>query len=73
MVKDIRTSRGKLVGRLNEQTGILSIKNGKKVVQIKIPPNGLRLIYTPGDGISEDIYIPPSSDNPHIAQTTKAN
>jgi len=67
MVKDIRTSRGKFVGKLNEQTGILSIKNGKKVIQINIPPNGLRLIYTSGDGISEGIYIPPRSDNPHIA------
>jgi hypothetical protein len=42
-MKEIRTPRGKLVGKLNERTGALSIKDGGKMTLIEIPPSGLRL------------------------------
>ena len=58
MTKDIRTPSGKLVGKLNERTSIISIKNGNKVTQIEIPPSGLKLSYTQGDGVTEEVYIP---------------
>jgi hypothetical protein len=59
MITDIRTPRGKLVGKLDERTGVLSIKDGGKVTLIEIPPCGLRLKFTPGDGVSEDVTIKP--------------
>ena len=61
MLKDIRTPRGKLVGKLDERTSTLSIKDGNKVTLIEIPPNGLRLQFTPGDGVTEEVYIPPTT------------
>ncbi|MDR0858245.1 MAG: hypothetical protein LBN97_04360 [Oscillospiraceae bacterium] len=57
MLKDIRTPRGKLVGKFDQRTNTLSIKDGGKVTLIEIPPSGLRLKFTPGDGITEDVYI----------------
>jgi hypothetical protein len=63
MLKDIRTSRGKLVGKLDERTGTLSIKDGRKVTLIDMPPNGLRLQFTPGDGVTEAVFIPPIVKN----------
>ena len=63
MTKDIRTPRGKLVGKLDERVSILCIKEGNKVTQIEIPPSGLKLSYSPGDGVTEEIYIP-------VTQTT---
>ncbi|GHU76778.1 hypothetical protein FACS1894188_09820 [Clostridia bacterium] len=66
MLKDIRTPRGKLVGKLDERTGTLSIKDGSKITLIEIPPSGLRLQFTLGDGVPEEVYIPP------ITQTTAA-
>jgi hypothetical protein len=60
MNKDIRTPRGKLVGKLDEGTGSLSIKDGGKVTLIEIPPSGLRLRFTPGDGVTEEVFIPPA-------------
>ncbi|GHU94910.1 hypothetical protein FACS18949_01460 [Clostridia bacterium] len=63
MLKDIRTPRGKLVGKLDERTSTLSIKDGSKVTLIEIPPNGLRLLFSPGDGVTEEIYIAPIREN----------
>lgn len=63
MLKDILTPRGKLVGKLDERTGTLSIKDGSKVTLIEIPANGLRLQFTPGNGITEEVYIPPLREN----------
>jgi hypothetical protein len=60
-MKDIRTPRGKLVGKFDERTSTLSIKDGGKVTQIEIPPGGLRLRYSPGDGVTEDVYIVPTT------------
>ena len=67
MVRDIRTPRGKLIGKLDERTGIFSIKDGSKVTQIVVPHNALKLSYTPGDGITEEVYIAPQEDKPHVA------
>ena len=57
--KDIRTERGKLVGKLEEQTGIFSIKDGVKLTLIEVPLQGLHLKFTPGDGVMEEVYISP--------------
>ena len=57
MEKEIRTPRGKLVGTIDERTSILSIKDGKKTTQIKIPPTGLFLSHTFSDGVTEDVFI----------------
>ena len=59
MTREIRTSRGKLIGKLDESTGVLIIKDGKKITKYQIPPNGLRISHSPGDGITEEVYIPP--------------
>lgn len=67
MKKDIRTKRGKLIGKLDELTGILSIKDGNKITSIEIPPNGLNLSYTIGDGITEEIHIEFEKINPQVA------
>ena len=66
-MKEIRTSRGKLIGKLDERTSIFSIKDGSKVTQIVIPSDGLKLIYTPGDGVAEEVYISLGEDKPHVA------
>jgi len=63
----IRTGRGKFVGTLNEQTGIFSIKDGKKMTHIKVPADGLTIYYTPGDGITEKVFIPSTKFNATIA------
>jgi hypothetical protein len=57
MTRDIRTPRGKLIGKFNENTGVLCIINGNKETKIVIPPDGLRLCHSPGDGITEEVYI----------------
>ena len=67
MARDIRTPRGKLIGKFDERTGVLSIKDGNKITQIVIPHNGLKLSHTPGDGITEEVYIAPREDKPHVA------
>ena len=65
--KEIRTERGKLIGKFDERTSVFSIKDGNKITQIAIPPDGLKLSFTPGDGITEDVYIPPREDKPDVA------
>ena len=67
MERDVRTPRGKLIGKFDEKTSVLSIKDGNKVTQIIIPPEGLKLSYTPGDGITEDVYIHSREDKPYVA------
>jgi len=57
MHKEIRTPRGKLIGTLDEQTSVLSIKDGRKTTEIKIPPSGLFLSHTFSDGVKEDVFI----------------
>ena len=65
---DIRTPRGKLVGKYDEKANIFIIKDGNKITQIEVPSEGLRLRYSSGDGVVEDVYIRPSSkDKHHVA------
>jgi len=67
MVVDVRTPRGKLIGKFDGRTSVLSIKDGNKITQIVIPPDGLKLSFSPGDGITEDVYIPAREDKPDVA------
>jgi len=67
MTREIRTPRGKLIGKFVERTSVLSIKDGNKITQIAIPPDGLKLSFTPGDGITEEIYIHSRKDKPNVA------
>jgi len=55
--KEIRTPRGKLIGTFDDGTSILTIKDGKKLTQIKVPPTGLSLIHTFSDGVTEEVSI----------------
>ena len=64
---EIRTERGKLVGILDERTGIFCIKDRNKETFIEIPPEGLRLRFTPGDGKTEEVFIPFVKDKPDAA------
>lgn len=57
MERDIRTKHGKLIGKLDELTGIFSIKNGNKITSIEVPPSGLNLSYTVCKGITEEVHI----------------
>jgi hypothetical protein len=63
MQKDVRTHRGKLIGKLDARTGCLSIKDVNKQTMIVIPQDGLYLKYSPGDGVIEEVYIPPQRQN----------
>ena len=56
---DIRTQRGRLIGRIDKRANTFSIKDGGKVTMIEIPPDGLRLRFASGDGVNERVYIPP--------------
>lgn len=67
MKKDVRTKCGKLIGKLDVLTGILSIKDGNKTTSIEIPPNGLNLSYTTGNGITEEFHIEFENRNPQVA------
>jgi len=64
--KEIRTPRGKLIGTFDDGTSILTIKDGKKLTQIKVPPSGLSLIHTFSDGVTEEVSIKINS-NPKVA------
>lgn len=63
-MSEIRTSRGKLVGTVDEQTSTLHIKDGKKTTVIEIPSSGLRIRFVSGGGAPEAIYIPPLKSQP---------
>jgi hypothetical protein len=67
VMKETRTARGKMIGMLNEQIGVLEIKDGKKTTRIEVPPGGLILYYTPGDGITEKVFIPPTGSGTTVA------
>jgi len=58
MVRDVRTKRGKLVGKHDDQKKTFNIKDGSKVTLIKIPSCGLQIYFTTGDGITEAVHIP---------------
>ena len=64
---EIRTARGKLVGVLDEGTRVFSYKDRNKVMQIEIPAEGLKLRYTPGDGIVEEVCIQPKAEKSMLA------
>jgi hypothetical protein len=57
-MKEIRTKRNKLVGKLDERASIFSIKDGGKLTLIEMPPQGLRIWHTSNDGVTEEILIP---------------
>lgn len=61
---EVRTRSGKLVGTVDEQTGTLHIKDGKKTTVIEIPSSGLRLRFAAGGGLPEAVYIPPLISTP---------
>lgn len=55
----IRTSKGKLVGMVDKRTGFLHIKDGIKMTMIEIPQTGLKISFDSGNGVIEEVYIPP--------------
>jgi sporulation protein YlmC with PRC-barrel domain len=57
MLTEIRTAKGKLIGKIDETAGTLNIKNGHMLTLIKIPLNGMVLFIDPGDGITEEVHI----------------
>lgn len=64
---DVRTPKGKLVGKLDEQTGFLQIKDGIKTTLIEIPVTGLKISFSSGNGTTEKVYIPPLPHTHKIA------
>lgn len=58
-MSEVRTPNGKLVGVVDERTGTLHIKDGKKTTVIEIPSSGLRIRFASGSGAPEAVYIPP--------------
>jgi len=62
MIRDIRTKRGKLVGKFDIKANTFNIKNGSKNTKINIPINGLNISYTSGDGVIEEVCIPPEEE-----------
>ena len=64
---EIRTKRGKLVGVLDEENRIFCIKDRSKETVIEVPPNGLRIRFTPGDGAVEEVFIPPLNSVHQVA------
>ena len=63
-MSEIRTPNGKLVGTVDEQTGTLHIKDGKKTTVIEIPSTGLSIRFSSGNGAPEAVYIPPLKSTP---------
>ena len=63
-MSEVRTSNGKLVGTVDEQTGTLRIKDGKKTTVIEIPSTGLRIRFSSGNGAPEAVHIPPLKSTP---------
>ena len=64
---EIRTERGKMVGTLDVRTGIFCIKDRNKETFIEVPPSGLKIWFTPGDGKTEEVFIPFVKDKPQTA------
>ena len=63
-MSEVRTRSGKLVGTIDEQTGTLHIKDGKKTTVIEIPSTGLRIRFSSGNNAPEAVYIPPLKSTP---------
>lgn len=61
MSREVRTKKGRLVGKIDEQKSILSIKDGSKFMQIEVPQSGIRLWFTSNDGLTEEIFIAASA------------
>jgi hypothetical protein len=59
-MREVRTEKGKLVGKLDERTGKLHIKNGRKITVFDIPATGLRIYFSAGIGRFEEVFIPPA-------------
>ena len=57
MIEDIRTSQGKLIGKLDRRRSVLGIKTGKKLLQIVIPVGGLSIFFKSDDGEKEPVFI----------------
>jgi len=66
VIEEVRTKKGRLVGKLNVEESSFEIKDGKRITRIEIPPCGLRLHYSHG-GITEKIHIKPYNDKPQKA------
>lgn len=64
---DVRTPKGKLVGKLDEPINTLQIKDGDKTTLIEIPAEGLNIRFVSGNGSVEDVYIPPLTHRTKIA------
>ena len=56
-MKQIRTSKGKLFGTVDNMTQSLCIKDGNTLRFINIPQEGLKLQYLSGSGPPETIFI----------------
>ncbi|MBS3948717.1 MAG: hypothetical protein KGZ57_10585 [Dethiobacter sp.] len=54
---DVRTPKGKLVGKLDEPINTLQIKDGDKTTLIEIPAEGLNIRFVSGIGSVEDVCI----------------
>ena len=63
-MSEVRTPNGKLVGTIDEQTGALYIKDGRKTTVIEIPATGLRIRFSSGNGAPEAVHIPPLKNTP---------
>jgi len=63
---EIRTERERLIGMLDERTNTFIIKDRRKETRIEVPPCGLRISFTSGDGRLEEVYIPPTKENFYI-------
>ena len=66
-MSEVRTRNGKLVGTVNAQTSTLHIRDGKKVIVIEIPHDGLRIRLKPAIGVAEDVFIPSLTQTPVLA------
>lgn len=64
---DVRTPKGKLVGKLDERTNTLQIKDSAKTTLIEIPAEGLNIRFVSGKGSVEDVYILPLTHRTKIA------
>jgi hypothetical protein len=66
-MSEVRTAKGKLVGVVDERTGTLHIRDGKKTTVIEIPATGLNLMFSTSNGKYEQVYIlPPGNAQIHV-------
>ena len=57
MGKEIRTTKGTLLGKFDEGTSILTIKNGNKIISIVVPTEGLNIYFDTGNEITDNFYV----------------